>query len=222
MSNHDQPYIQLSGAVGGMTNYVTALEQLGARCNAQYAPAPDLGCDGLLLCGGGDIEPARFGQELSGSQPPDQRRDQRELALFHAFLQAGKPIFGICRGMQVINVALGGTLIQDLPEEIRPFHTGTEGDRVHPIRAAEGSLLHGLYGPICSVNSSHHQAIDRLGAGLEAIAWSESGVVEGLFHQARPIFGVQFHPERMSFDHRRRDTVNGAPLLMHFLKLCCP
>ena len=214
------PRIQISGSPGPLTNYCSAVEQLGGIAVAGYAPQPDLSCDGLLLCGGGDIDPARYGQADQGSQPPDPVRDQAELELFHAFLQAGKPIFGICRGMQLINVALGGTLVQDLPPLVRPFHGGGEADCVHPIRAAEGSLLHRLYGPVFPVNSSHHQAVDRLGSGLIATAWGESGFVEGLEHPSLPIFAVQFHPERMSFARRRPDTVDGAPLFTHFFSLC--
>ena len=103
------------------------------------------------------------------------REKKRELALFQAFYGAGKPILGICRGMQIINVALGGTLIQDLPRPQRDFHTWDGADKVHPIACLEGSLLHRLYGPLCSVNSAHHQGLDRLGEGLRIIAWSERG-----------------------------------------------
>lgn len=214
------PRIQVSGKAGAMTNYCQAVRSAGGLPFPGYAPAPDLTCDGLLLCGGGDIDPARFGQENRGSQPPDPVRDQAELALFQAFYQAGKPIFGICRGIQLINVALGGTLIQNLPPESLPFHGGAGYDLVHPIRAAEGSLLHQLYSPVFSVNSYHHQAVDRLGKGLQATAWAESGFVEAVEHESLPILAVQFHPERMSFGLRRGDTVDGAPLFCRFLALC--
>ena len=136
------------------------------------------------------------------------------------FSQAGKPILGICRGMQVINVALGGDLIQDLPADQRVFHGNGDEELVHPIRSLEGSLLHQLYGPLFPVNSIHHQAVHRLGEGLRAIAWSESGFAEAIDCPGRPIFGVQFHPERMAFSHRRPDTIDGAPILSHFLTLC--
>lgn len=215
-------HIQVSGAPGPLSNYCAAIEQCGGIPVPAYAPKPDLTCGGLVLCGGGDIDPARFGQENRGSQPPDPVRDQAELALFQAFLQAGKPILGICRGMQLINVALGGTLIQDLPPSVLPFHGGTDHDLIHPIRTAEGSLLRQLYGPVCPVNSYHHQAVDRLGAGLIATAWAEAGFAEGFEHPALPILGVQFHPERLAFDHRRPDGVDGGLLLHHFVTLCQP
>ena len=185
-----------------------------------YAPRPDLTCTGLLLCGGGDVDPSYYHQENQGSQPPDLVRDQAEMELFHAFFQAGKPIFGICRGMQLMNVALGGTLIQDLPAPVLPFHVNNAQDQIHPIRAQEGSLLHQLYGPVFSVNSRHHQVVDQLGEGLLAIAWAEAGFPEGLVHTSLPLLGIQFHPERLSFAHRRPDAVDGAPLFHHFLDLC--
>ena len=211
--------IQLSGAAGGTDNYCQALSQLGACSLAGYAPEPDLSCDGLVLCGGGDLESTLFGQENRGSNPPDRVRDRAELVLFDAFFRAGKPILGICRGMQVINVALGGDIIQDLPPQVRPFHVPAgEEDQVHPIRAAEGSFLSALYGPVFPVNSWHHQAVGRLGRGLRAIAWAEGGFAEAITYTGRPILGVQFHPERLALC-RRPDRVDGAPLLSYFLSL---
>ena len=213
-------YIQLSGGAGQMEHYSQALSQLGACLFPGYAPEPDLRCDGLVLCGGGDLDSALFGQENCGSNPPDPVRDRAELALFHAFFQAGKPILGICRGMQVINVALGGDLIQDLPPSIRPFHapTGSE-DLVHPIRAAEDSILYRLYGPVFPVNSWHHQAVGRLGEGLRAIAWAEGGFPEALEHTSCPVLGLQFHPERLAI-RAYSDRVDGTPILSYFLSLC--
>ena len=216
----DKLSIQVSGEAGHTDNYCAALRGAGGEPLAGCCPAPDLSCGGLLLCGGGDLESALYGQENRGSQPPDRERDRAELALFRAFFEAGKPILGICRGMQLINVALGGTLIQDLPAEQRPFHGGGKGDRVHPVRALEGSLLHSLYGPVFSVNSSHHQAVDRLGSGLRATAWAESGFAEGVDLPGYPLLGVQFHPERMAFGKRRLDTVDGAAIFAWFVDTC--
>ena len=212
--------IQISGSANGLTNYIQAIEGAGGEAAAAYAPAPDLTCGGLLLSGGGDLDPALYGQEARGSQPPDPVRDRAEMALFQAFLEAGKPIFGVCRGFQLINAALGGTLVQDLSPELRLFHKKGEDDKIHPIRAAEGSLLHRLYGPVFAVNSAHHQVLDKIGEGLTVTAWAEAGFPEGFEHVSLPIFAVQFHPERMSFAHRRPDTVDGAALFRHFLSLC--
>jgi len=212
--------VQVSGGLDRADNYSAAIRSAGGEPLAGYCPAPDLSCAGLVLCGGGDIESARYDQEDRGSQPPDRERDRAELALFRAFYQAGRPILGICRGMQLIDVALGGDMIQDLPSEQRRFHTAPQGDLVHPVAALEGSLLHRLYGPNFLVNSSHHQAVGRLGEGLRATAWSESGVVEALDLPGYPLLGVQFHPERMSFGKRRLDTVDGAAIFSWFLSAC--
>lgn len=216
------PRILLSGSNESRETYENAVLAAGATPLSFYCPQPDLTCDGLILCGGGDIDPGRFGQEDQGSQPPDLTRDAAEFALFSAFLSAGKPILGICRGHQVINVALGGTLIQDIGPELRTFHTpdGEKWDRVHPVRSRPDSLFSRLYGPVFAVNSSHHQAVDRLGEGLIPTLWSESGIVEGLEHKQRPIFSVQFHPERMTGQQARADTVDGGLILAHFISLC--
>lgn len=212
--------IQISGSMGRMDNYIRAIWKAGGQVRAGYCPEPDLTCDGLLLAGGGDIAPERYGQGMEGSLPPDPLRDEAELALFRAFYGAGKPILGICRGLQVINVALGGTLIQDLPEPVRPFHTGGRPDRLHPLRSAPGSLCEQLYGPLFLANSAHHQAVDRPGVGLKPTAWSESGLVEAAEHETLPVLGVQFHPERLTADRWGPAAADGSLLFRYFLSLC--
>ena len=214
-----RPRLLLSADADYMKNYVAALEQAGACPEGGYCPAPNLSYDGLVLCGGGDLDCALFGQENKGSDPPDLARDAAELALFRAFYEAGKPILGICRGMQLINVALGGDLIQDLPPLMGRFHGGGEGC-VHPIRTRPGSWLERLYGPEMTVNSFHHQAVDRLGAGLVATAWSEGGIVEAIEHQTAPVWAFQFHPERMSYGRHRDDADDAAAILSHFVAQC--
>ena len=165
-----------------MDNYIRAVERAGGVPVPGYAPEPDPHCLGLVLCGGGDLDPAWFGQEDRGSHPPDPRRDEAELALVRTWLSWGRPVLGICRGMQVINVALGGTLFQDLGAERAALHQGEE-DVFHPVRTAPGSLLEGLFGENALVNSAHHQGVDRLGAGLAPAAWAPDGTLEGLEHR---------------------------------------
>lgn len=167
-----KPNILISTGGGNAANYIAAIEAAGGQADARYLPALDLSYDGLLLAGGEDMDPSLFGQANCGSQGIDRARDETELALLTAFLAAGKPVLAICRGHQVINVWLGGDLIQDLAAPLAPFHGGGKGDRVHPVRTVEGSLLHRLYGPVFSVNSSHHQALGRLGQGLSVTARS--------------------------------------------------
>lgn len=216
------PRILLSGSDGDRSNYERAVRAAGGEPISCYCPPPDLTCDGLLLCGGDDVDPARFGQENRGSEGIDPARDEAELTAARAFLSAGKPILGICRGHQVLNIALGGTLIQDMGPELNLFHRrGPEDlDRVHPVHSQSGSLFDLLYGPVFSVNSSHHQALDTLGDGLVPVLWSESGVVEGIVHTSLPVLGVQFHPERMAYALRRPDTVDGGAIFRYFLALC--
>ena len=214
------PRIQVSGIAGKTNNYEGAVRNAGGLPFAGYAPEPDLSCQGLILCGGGDVLPSLYGQENTASSLLDLRRDESEQKLIHTYAQAGKPILGICRGMQILNVAFGGTLIQDLPQEQRPFHGGAKPDRVHPIRALEDSVLHRLYGEVFPVNSYHHQAVDILAPGFRAIAWSEGGVVEAMVHDSLPILALQFHPERMAYGNFRPDAVDAAPLLEHFISLC--
>lgn len=220
MTGKGIPRIQLSAPEGGAGSYIDAARSAGSEPVPGYCPAPDLSCDGLLLCGGGDIACEWFSQPDRGSNPPDLARDRAEFALFRAFYRAGRPILGVCRGMQIINVALGGTLIQDLPRPLRAFHAWDRGDKVHPVSSRKGSLLHRLYGPLFPVNSAHHQGVDRLGEGLRAAAWSEGGVVEAVDLPGYPLLGVQFHPERMSYANRRPDTVDGEAVFSWFLSVC--
>ncbi len=210
-----KPNILISTGGGDAARYIAAVEAAGGRAEARYLPEPDLSFDGLLLAGGDDMDPALFGQENRGSRGIDPARDRAELALLDAFCGAGKPVLAICRGHQVVNVWLGGDLVQDLPAGLAPFHSREGGDRVHPVRGLEGTLLHRLYGPVFPVNSRHHQALGRLGRGLSAAAWSEGGVVEAMEHDTLPLISVQFHPERMTGP----DTVDGGLLFDEFLAM---
>ncbi len=191
----------LSRGVDPATNYESAVLRAGGIPLTHYCPDADCEADALILCGGGDIDPPLLGEENAGSREIDRARDEAEFALIHAFLQKGRPILGICRGHQVLQVALGGTLLQDIGEALGSFHhTGhhsTEtGDRVHPIATAEGSALRQIWGRLPLVNSAHHQAICTPAPGFLLTAHSEGGVNEAAEHSNLPLFGVQFHPER--------------------------
>lgn len=214
-----KPNILISTGGGDAANYIAAVGAAGGLGAARYLPGPDLAYDGLVLAGGDDLDPALFGQEDRGSRGIDRARDRAELALLEAFLGAGKPVLAICRGHQVVNVWLGGDLLQDLDPSLAPFHGDGEEDRVHSVTAAEGSLLHRLYGPVFAVNSSHHQALGRLGRGLAAAARSGDGVVEAVEHDSLPLISVQFHPERMTGEKARPDTVDGGAVFRAFLDM---
>jgi len=165
--------------------------------------------DALLLPGGGDLEPWRYGQEDTASRGLEPERDAAELRLLEAFTAAGKPVLGVCRGLQVINVFFGGTLVQDIPG-----HNAVDGvDRLHSVRTAP-SPFRALWGERSLVNSAHHQAADRLGSGLQAVQWAEDGVAEALIHQRFPVWAVQWHPERLG------DPGPGQWLMGAFLDMC--
>lgn len=170
-------------------NYRAAVAQAGGIPCFHTAPED---CDCLLLPGGGDLDPRRYGQPNTASRSLDPARDALEWALLEHFTVRKKPVLGVCRGMQSVNVFFGGNLVQDWPG-----HDAVEGaDRLHPVSTAS-SLLRTLYGARCVVNSSHHQIAGRLGAGLEGLQWADDGVVEAIRHKTLPVWGVQWHPERL-------------------------
>jgi putative glutamine amidotransferase len=162
---------------------------------ADYAAA----FDGLLLTGGIDADPALFGEApLNETVEVDPLRDRQERALFDAFFAAGKPVFGICRGIQMLAVFLGGTLWQDLPAQKGLTHSVPEGYMTHGLTVKPGHPLAVSLGGACTVNSFHHQAVRELPQGLVPFAWSPDGLVEAVEHVSRPVWGVQWHPERMT------------------------
>lgn len=200
-------------------NYIDAVNGVGAEAVAGYLPEADTSFDGLILCGGSDIHPREYGQENNGSIKIDENRDAAEFALLKAFVEAGKPVLGICRGMQLINIYFGGTLYQDIPEaELHKKHNGI--DSVHSVTADADSILGKLYGRTFAVNSAHHQALDALGTGLRETARWNDQYVEAIEHTQYPIFAVQWHPERTCFANKREDTVDGAAIFETFIAMC--
>ena len=156
--------------------------------------------DGLLFTGGPDVDPARYGAEPHPrSQQPRYARDQQELALLAAAERSGLPVLAVCRGMQLLNVVRGGTLYQHLPDVVgHEDHNPTPGAfSKHLVRIGEGSQLHKALGwDERDVPTHHHQAIDRLAGGLDAVAWAEDGTIEGVEDPAkRFLIGVQWHAE---------------------------
>ena len=212
-----KPRILLSQPLEG-ENYIKAVEACGAIADLYAYPEVDTSYDGLLLCGGGDIDPARFGEENEGSTRIDLRRDECEFALLDAYVKAGKPVFGICRGCQVINVYFGGSLVQHLSNF--EMHR-QEGDAIHGARTEGESIIKELYGESFKINSMHHQALKKIGDGLRVTHRSDfDGVVDGVEHESMPIFGVQWHPERLSLDKKREGVVDGLKVIQHFVDMC--
>jgi putative glutamine amidotransferase len=204
-------YADAVGAAGGVALLLppSRTEDLDAAATAALD-----GVHGLVLAGGADVDPARYGavrDRHTGPARPD--RDAWEMALTRAALQRAIPILAICRGLQVLNVVLGGDLVQHLPDVV-----GTDGHCPvlgqhgrHEVRLAPGSLVATLLGPRADVATYHHQAAGRLGTGLVATGWAADGTVEAIEHaDATWVVGVQWHPE----------VHDGAQLFAGFVAEC--
>lgn len=251
----------IAGYADSTVNYQNAFQRLGAsfdtlppkapgpfQCQEKPAPALSLprlsynpwDYDGLVLPGGGDIAPALFGARDEGSRDIDEQLDCLQLRTLDAFVQAGKPVLGICKGLQIINVHFGGTIIQDLPEPSQLVHAyvspkesrppqkdspckmpviRNNGDKIHPTKAARGTFPQQLYGDAPITNSAHHQGAGSVGDGLLVAQYSCDFVIEAIYHAQLPILGVQWHPERMCFEYADIRMDDGAALLRYFLSL---
>ena len=161
-------------------------------------------CDALVLSGGTDIDPVFYGGALHYPKAPEhwnRDRDVFELSLLQSALNQSKPVLGICRGMQLINVAFHGTLVQNLGVELNKIHEGNP-DKTHSVNIQKGSFLYEISGvEKAEVNSAHHQSVDRPGEELVITAHSEEGVAEAVEWKdpwKKPfLLAVQWHPERM-------------------------
>lgn len=226
-------------------NYVNAVERVGHEVRVLPYTMDEKACqqmldgvDVLLFMGGGDIEAKWFGAEQSPlAGTPNQRRDEFEMLLFKLALQRRLPIMGICRGHQLINIALGGTIYQDLPTEypdrfstdhpldlsdkgmaplINHSRPDSEWAGVHDIYINKKSRLYQvLQVEQACVNSTHHQALKDLGRTLRVTATSPDGVIEAIESDTYPIAAVQFHPERLAFG----DDTLFTPLFKNIDKL---
>jgi putative glutamine amidotransferase len=205
-TNPEAPRVQLINNA-----YLEALSQAGANPVllplGSGLPANLDWVDGVLLPGGIDIEPQRYGQETHPTSEVDPEQDRLDFQLIAYAVRRQLPVLGICRGLQVLNVGLGGTLVQDLPSQ-RPSEIGhpRQGERsflAHLIRIEKGSRLHAILGgDEFLVNSMHHQGIGELAPPLRATALSEDGLVEGVETTGDGwVVGVQFHPEELVREH---------------------
>lgn len=185
--------------------------------------------DGLFLTDGPDIHCGNYGEVYHNDMPYLSRnREVLEFELCRRFMDAKKPIFGIGRGMHVMNVSLGGTLYREIPDDSAERHSGnnrfmplntTEFPKAeltaHSVTISSDSKLHSVLGSELTVNSWHHQSVKELGDGFIASATAQDGLVEAIEHRTLPCFGIQWHPERAACD---LDT--DIRLFEHFISLC--
>ncbi len=172
--------------------------------------------DGLLLPGGGDIHPDYFNQDWHPKiKYVNEDRDELEISIFEEAFKEDIPVFGICRGIQVMSVAMGGSLYQDIetvyPQEALTHPSMSGKDSRHSIEIEPESMLGEIIGKrVDEVNSAHHQAVDEIGEGFVVTARSDDGIVEAIENPSKPFMvGVQYHPERMTrnekfSEHRRK------------------
>lgn len=201
------------------SKYIFSLRRAGAKIRWIAMDDPDIAektcaCDGLLLPGGDDIDPSRYGAERHEKCGVSSAlRDGAEWKMLEAFLPTGKPILGICRGCQFLNVYLGGTLHQHI-EGHSDFKSRAKG--CHNVTVLPETVLSSLFPGSLWVNSLHHQAVDGLGTGLSVSARAEDGTVEAIELTGHPFcVAVQWHPEHLS--HNRPDQ---RKLFDHFVSLC--
>ncbi len=189
--------------------YVSSLKRASANAvwieldNPQKAVEYALKCDGLLLPGGADVNPILYGEEpIEACGKPNETRDNAEPSILKAFLEAGKPVFAICRGIQIMNVVLGGSLFQDIKSQQQVNHADFihRTKFTHTANVNENSKLFEIMGKSeIKVNSMHHQAIKELGNGLISTATSSDGFIEAIeLENYSFCVGVQWHPEHMS------------------------
>lgn len=190
------PAIFIPGRREDLRNYTAAVYFAGGIPICSTDSADSALCSGLLLPGGGDI-----GEKLDGE----------EEKLIQSFVQRERPILGICRGMQALNIYFGGNLLDRIPNHQQP-----QGDLIH--RTLTAGRLARLIGRCPTVTSNHHQAPRHLGRDLQAVQVAPDGIIEAVAHTALPILGVQWHPERQSFGLCRTDAVDAAPIFTHFIE----
>ena len=212
------PKIAILGRKKDTANYERFLTQNHFIPLTTLDPEDVFSCRGLLLPGGGDITPAFFGERDKGSRNIDTELDILQFQALDICVRNGLPALGICKGMQLINIAFGGTIMQDMTES--HLHLTPGGDVYHNTELEPDTMLHALYGNHALVNSAHHQCLNRLGSDLKIIQrCCTDGCPEAIIHESLPILGLQWHPERLN---PNQTTLSGAPLLSFFRSGCCP
>ena len=203
------PLIAIVGRSKDTYNYENAVRMSEVPCFTTLDIEKADQATHLILPGGGDITPAFFGQQNHGSRKIDTELDILQIKALSLFLQQKKPVLGICKGMQLINVHLGGTITQHIPTAA--LHQQPDGDKLHYVchdGLRRDDFFYQLYGTGAMVNSAHHQAVDRLARDLISVCRASDGVIEGIMHRTLPVIAVQWHPERI--------MDNGGSRLLHF------
>ena len=199
-------------------NYIKAIKEFGGIPRTLYPGISEdayADINGLLLTGGPDIDPSYFDEEVHETTEIAYERDELELLLFKRSIERNLPVFGICRGIQVMNVAMDGSLYQDIPSQFTDHLTHkiveTTDDSWHNIKIKSDSLLNEITGETLSeVNSRHHQSLKVISESFTVTAQSKDGIIEAVEDGSkRFMLGVQYHPERMfktkeSREHRRK------------------
>lgn len=207
--------IAIIGRKPDTVNYVRYVKAVGHTPVVTLDAGEAAHCRCLILPGGGDITPAFFGEQNRGSRSIDTELDILQFQALDLCIQRHIPVLGICKGLQVINVALGGTIYQDMPTASRHSYEGC--DKYHDTVIEQDSWLYGLYGDRATVNSAHHQAIRTLGRELTAVQYCpDDDCIEAIVHSSLPILGVQWHPERID---SRRTAIAGEKVLTHLVSL---
>ena len=207
------PTVAILGRTPDTENYENFLRRLGVPCRTTPDPEAAESATHLLLPGGGDITPAFFGQTDHGSLHIDTELDILQLQALSRFVTQKKPVLGICKGLQLINVHFGGDITQHIDTADRHKCIGKDQmHRVYHSYVNRIDFFYELYGTSAPVNSAHHQAVNRLGQDLTAVCRAGDNVVEGLMHRTLPILAVQWHPERLPENA-------GESLFRYFLSL---
>jgi putative glutamine amidotransferase len=219
---NEESLVHWTMRLGAMAFMVPSVAPEGKLALAEYAEA----LDGLVLHGGADVSPESYGETpLKEEWKGDRLRDLYEIELFHAFKNLGKPVLGVCRGSQLINVAMGGSLYQDISTQVektlnhRDWHIYDQN--FHEIEFKPGSYLEKIFGRgKFKANSIHHQALKNIGRDLvvEAVS-TDDGVIEGIKYTGPSyVCGIQWHPE--FHDDRDKSLLSGDPLLKDFMSEC--
>lgn len=192
------PTILIAGRPEDTRNYENTIRRMGVSCSVGLNPGQADDATHLLLPGGGDITPAFFGQTDHGSHHIDTELDILQLDILTRFTAQKKPVLGICKGLQLINVHFGGDITQHI--DTAETHRWIGRDQFHYVFHSDlgrRDFFYQLYGNSCKVNSAHHQAINRTGRDLIPVCRAGDNVIEGLVHSSLPILAVQWHPERL-------------------------